>query len=327
MDVYQREEVLEDHRVWLESDEEKGRRADFSRMALDFIDLSKADLRRASFQGASLIGTDFREARLQGACLIAADLTDAKLQRAKLQYAELNSARIYKANLRGANLSGADLRVADLVKTDLRQANLTGCSVYGVSVWDVVMDDETVQADLVVTRQDQTVLTVDNLKLAQFLYLLLDNPEIRDVIDTITSRVVLILGRFTESRLSVLQALRAELRQHDYVPVLFDFDAPKSRDLEETVSTLAHMARFIIADITDPKAIPQELSTIVRNLQSVPVLPLLHDSGEPWGMFAAIKRRSTLLPILNYSSEAELIGKIQPDVIEVAERKVIELKP
>ena len=87
------------------------------------------------------------------------------------------------------------------------------------------------------------------------------------------------------------------------------------------------MARFIIADITDPKAIPQELTTIVRNLQSVPVLPLLHDSVEPWGMFASISRRSTVLPILEYSSESELIGKIQSELIEVAEQKVIELKP
>ena len=87
------------------------------------------------------------------------------------------------------------------------------------------------------------------------------------------------------------------------------------------------MARFIIADITDPKAIPQELSMIVCNLQSVPVLPLLHDSAEPWGMFSSISRRSTVLPILEYSSESELIGKIQTGVINVAEQKAVELTP
>jgi hypothetical protein len=66
---------------------------------------------------------------------------------------------------------------------------------------------------------------------------------------------------------------------------------------------------------------------IVRDLQSVPVVPLLHTSAKPWGMYESIKRRSTVLPILKYSSESELIGKIQTDVIEVAEQKVVELKP
>ena len=128
-------------------------------------------------------------------------------------------------------------------------------------------------------------------------------------------------------RLSILEAIRAELQKRDYIPVLFDFDGPKSRDVEETVLTLAHMSRFIIADLSYPKAIPQELSVIVRDLQSVPVLPLIHTSAEPWGMYKSIKRRPTVLPILEYSSESELIGKIQSEVIEVAEEKVIELRP
>jgi hypothetical protein len=77
---------------------------------------------------------------------------------------------------------------------------------------------------------------------------LLNNQKVRDVIDTITSKAVLILGRFTADRKTVLDALREELRKRNYLPVLFDFAVPATRDITETVSLLARMARFIIAD-------------------------------------------------------------------------------
>ena len=126
---------------------------------------------------------------------------------------------------------------------------------------------------------------MDNLEVAQFIYLLLNNQKIRSVIDTITSKVVLILGRFTPERKVVLDAIRDELRKRDYLPVLFDFEKPASRTSPETVSTLAHMARFVIADITDAKSIPQELMAIVPNMPSVPVQPLLLASQQEYGMF------------------------------------------
>jgi hypothetical protein len=49
---------------------------------------------------------------------------------------------------------------------------------------------------------------------------MLNNQKVLDVIDTITSKVVLILGRFTAERKAVLDALREELRQRNYLPIL-----------------------------------------------------------------------------------------------------------
>ena len=43
-------------------------------------------------------------------------------------------------------------------------------------------------------------------------------------------------GRFTDERKAVLDALREELRKRDYLPILFDFAAPATRDISETVS-------------------------------------------------------------------------------------------
>jgi hypothetical protein len=294
-------------------------------------DLTKANLNGANLTKADLYGANLREANLRetilpGANLSEADLTGADLPGADLSGAYLYGANLTRADLSGADLSGAHLNGATLIESNLTNATLTDCRIYGISAWDLRLEGAE-QSNLVITRDDEPTVTVSNMKVAQFLYLLINNPEIRDAIDTITSKVVLILGRFTDERISILEALRTELQKRDYIPVLFDFDAPKSRHIEETVSTIAHMARFIIADITDPRAIPQELTIIVRNLQTVPVLPLLHESGEPWGMYASIDSRSTVLPILKYSSESELIGKIQSEVIQVAEQKVIELKP
>jgi hypothetical protein len=50
---------------------------------------------------------------------------------------------------------------------------------------------------------------------------MLNNQKVRDVIDAITSKVVLILGRFAADRRAVLDALREELRKRDYLPILF----------------------------------------------------------------------------------------------------------
>lgn len=147
------------------------------------------------------------------------------------------------------------------------------CSVHGISVWDVKLKGA-IQSNLVITPRGESVIQVDNLEVAQFIYLLLNNERIRHVIDTITSKVVLILGRFTPERKVVLDAIREKLRERDYLPVLFDFEKPESKDLTGTVSTLANMARFIIADLTDPSSVPHELATVVPSTV-VPVQPIL----------------------------------------------------
>jgi hypothetical protein len=156
--------------------------------------------------------------------------------------------------------------------------------VYGISAWGLKLDQGTKQENLIITDGSEPEITVDNIEVAQFVYLLLHNQKIRNVIDTITSKSVLILGRFTDDRKKVLDALREELRKRDYLPILFDFDVPATRDITETVSLLARMARFIIADLTDPSSIPKELEAIVPSL-AVPVQPLLEGASRPYAMF------------------------------------------
>jgi hypothetical protein len=90
-----------------------------------------------------------------------------------------------------------------------------------------------------ITPPGEPVIMVDNIKVAKFIYLLLNNEEIRDVIDTITSKAVLILGRFSDGRKPILNALRDALRNKGFLPIVFDFERPKGRDFTETIMTLA----------------------------------------------------------------------------------------
>src|SRR6266704_5907395 len=121
---------------------------------------------------------DLSLANLSDANLSFANLSDANLSGADLSFANLS-----EANLSGADLSFANLSRATLVRTNLAQANLTDCQIYGISAWDIQLK-EAKQNNLVITPEGQPTITVDNLELAQVIYLLLNNPKIRDVIDT-----------------------------------------------------------------------------------------------------------------------------------------------
>jgi hypothetical protein len=50
---------------------------------------------------------------------------------------------------------------------------LTGSYVYGVSVWGIKVNDQTKQQNLIITPSKEAAITVVNIKVAQFIYLLL----------------------------------------------------------------------------------------------------------------------------------------------------------
>jgi len=298
--------------------------ADLSRAILYGANFSKADLSYTDISEAYLGYANFNGAILTGAEISGTDLMHSSFLNANLSEASLSGADLFGANLSGTKLSVANLSGASLLRTNLRGSILTGCSIYGISVWSVQLEGAK-QDNLIITPEDEPIITVDNLKIAQFIYLLLNNAEIREVIDTITSKVVLILGRFTLERKKILDALRDELRKRNYSPVLFDFEKPASRDLTETISTLAHMARFVIADITDAKSIPQELGQIVPNLPSVPVQPLILKSQREYGIFEHFTRFPWVLPVYHYTDEETLLLSLKESIIDPAEQKAQEL--
>ena len=85
---------------------------------------------------------------------------------------------------------------------------------------------------------------------------------------------MLLLGRFTEGRIKVLERLREKLRDLGYVPMVFNFDKPETKDFTETVRLLCGLPKFVIVDITNPRSAPLELQATVPDYM-VPFAPIL----------------------------------------------------
>jgi uncharacterized protein YjbI with pentapeptide repeats len=304
------------------------RHARFRRASMERTTLVLADMRGADLTDANLTGAILTSANLTRANLFKADLKSATLRFTNCVEANLRRANLRLANLDGvnmtrANLEGANLGYASLVNAVLRKANLSSCYVFGTSTWNVDLTGAC-QDNLIITRATEPRITVDDLEIAQFLYMLLNNERVRGAIQAISTKVVLILGRFDERRRAAFDAMRTQLRKRNYLPVIFDFERPASRDWTETISTLAHLSRFIIAEISEPRSVPKELEAIVPRL-AVPVVPLIRGKEVPYSMFQDYWKYHWVLQPRRYASVNALLGMLERQVIRPAEAKAREL--
>jgi hypothetical protein len=320
--------------------------ADLRQADLWRADLRESDLRGANLSGAGLMGANLSQAHLGGAHLYAAhlmgaDLSAADLSRADLSGADLREANLNetnlseailmgadlkRANLSGANLSGADLRGTSLVRTIIDKANISGSLVHAINVLDL-RGEFREQKDLVITPSKTPIISVDNIKVAQFIHLILNNEEIRDVINTVTSKSVLIVGRFASpERRSVLDALRNKLREYNLLPIVFDFDFPTDKNFTETIRTLAGLSLFVIADITNPKASPINLQATVPDYQ-VPLVPIIQEGEQPFATMADLQKKyNWVMDTLYYDSIETLINALKLGIIDPAIEKYHELR-
>lgn len=127
------DKVLADHKLWIRTFGEEGKRADLRNANLGGAKLAGARLREAMLSGANFIGADLssaalRDADLVKASLLRARLTNADLSGANLYGAMLGRAEMVEADLTGADLRNADLRDAILDKADLRDAGVNGAN-------------------------------------------------------------------------------------------------------------------------------------------------------------------------------------------------------
>jgi uncharacterized protein YjbI with pentapeptide repeats len=301
------------------------RNANLVRTCFNYADMRSANLTGANLSNAylnmaNLSRTNATGAIFNGVNAYAAILYEAKLSGVSAQKAIFGGADFSDSILSQADLTGANLEFARLTGANFESAILEDCEIYGISAWDLNLNN-TIQKNLKLTKKDQPTITVDNLEVAQFMYLLLYNEKVRHVIDTLTAKVVLILGRFSPERKEILDSAREKLKEFDYLPIMFDFEKPASRDFTETVRTLAHLAKFIIADLTDPRSIPQELQAIVPHLQ-IPVQPLIHESQREYGMFQDLLKYPWVLETVQYSNCGDLMNCFEEKIIKNVEAAV-----
>ena len=117
------QQILNDHKLWLDSNGERGARANLEKAYLYNADFYKANLENANF-----INADLENAHLYNADLEGANLENANLENANLYKANLENANLYKANLGNTNLENANLENANLENANLKYANITGAT-------------------------------------------------------------------------------------------------------------------------------------------------------------------------------------------------------
>jgi len=269
--------------------------------------------------------TTFKKAKLAYCRFKGCDLTDADLYNADLGSAEIRDTALANASLRFAILT-----FASFAKCDLRGANLHRAWVYGMSAWDVITDETTMQDELGIDPERHPWLawdrhlpqvTAQGVEFAHLIGLLRHSASLGRLLDAVSGKMVLILGRFRPERLEVLTAIQEHLRSRDRAPVIFNFEPPDSKSLTETVRILGGMSGLVVADLTDPKSVPQELMALVPSFPGVPVVPLLEGEEDPYSMFPDFFAYQNVRPLIRYPAGDAISADVVDEVLEAARRQ------
>jgi Uncharacterized low-complexity proteins len=331
--------------------------ADFSGLDLTGINFSGLFLGGCIFTGADLTNADFRNSRMWQANFDNATLTNAKFSKAELRYSTFIGASLQKAwfdfadltlaNFEKATITDADFSFADLSGADFSGADISGSNVTGVTTWSLKVDPHTIQKDLIVEpwydplekESDDThsaivedTFKTNNIETSQLLYLLTSkndqgqSEKMKPVIDSLTDKIVLILGRFGENRIKVLRKIRSKLIELGYVPVIFDFPKPENRDLIESVVIFAGLSNFVVADLTFPSSIPLE-AMLITSAYCVPFAPIIQGGNQTFAMFDALKTKyDWVLEPLHYKNPKHLIMDFKKEVVDRCEEMRLKIK-
>ncbi|RYE56169.1 MAG: pentapeptide repeat-containing protein [Sphingobacteriales bacterium] len=302
-------------------DENQNVKLNFSDLILDGMNLEGYHLDNSNFNQTSLRGCNLNNAWLAWCNFFHCDLSESTITNPEVDDLPFNDKRLMGVNIRwttfacckldNVNFRHAVLEGARFHDCSLNGANLSESLINGLSAWGNTYDSSTLQDNLYITEMDKPILTVDNFEIAQFLFLISNNKNIRSAIDSLATKIVLILGGFSKEDKPYLDTIKSELKTSDYIPVMYDFDKPDSRNHTETVSAIAHLSSFIIGDLTNQRSIPHELASIIPHLRSVPVIPIVRCNFKPFGMFDDYKSFLHVGEVINYDPTEPIFNIVQ----------------
>ena len=297
---------------------------DFRGWNFEKTNFERAFLELTNFTSAKLCGANFTEAILQNSDFVNCDISGSNMRKAVLTGASFRSATIINVNFERAMLTGANFS----------GATIKNCLVYGCSLWDIHVDDTTIQKDLYIRKMAEvpkgkskylaknSLVTVDNLKTASFMFsLMVDSRDIARNIDEATNRVVLLLGKFRDGGAERLDRIKELLSQYGLIPIKFDFEKPDLLNLIETITIIAGLSKFIIADLSGP-SVPAEIERISSSFYK-PIL-LLVKEDEIQNMYAMVhdQLRNENVLFLKYKDEDELHNKILAKITDARKLNV-----
>ena len=89
---------------------------------------------------------------------------------------------------------------------------------------------------------------------------------------------------------------------------------------------LANLVRFVIADLTDPKSIPQELQRVVPHNPSLPIQPIILVSQDPYAMFGDLLDYPWVMKPFSYETLDGLLENIQRGIIDPVNQKAAQIE-
>jgi hypothetical protein len=234
-----------------------------NRMDFSGINLSRASLYRAFAEGLNLRNAEFEGSHVEEGDFSRADFRG---QPFAVPRSTRQSSRVQTSTAR--HLSTGNLNRVILVGALFRVKEITETAVYGIAAWDLVTSDEMKQSKLLIEKtyefysdliqQGKIQMTVDDIELAQFVYYLNDRKKMRDTLNILNDKGVLLLGRFKDGGLERLYSICEWLQRKGYMAMIFDFARPDNLSLSETVVTMASRSKLILVDLPGA-SVPAEL--------------------------------------------------------------------
>jgi|GEM_PF-1337224 len=264
-----------------------------------------------NFNGMHFSGVSIHNAFAEGLQLCDSVFEDAHFEEGDFSGANFSGATFRNTKFNKTILTGANFDGATFVNCNLNRVNLVGASfrvreisetvIYGIAAWDLQTSDDMKQSKLVIEKtyelysdliqQGKVPMMVDDIELAQFVYYLSNHKKMRDAINILNDRGVLLLGRFQNGGLERLYCMREWFQRKGYMAMIFDFARPDNLSLTETVVTMAGLSKFVIVDLSGA-SVPAELQAIFSQIKK-PVLAF----GNPYALFPDLADQTRVITL------------------------------